>query len=249
MKPKLRAKLKAWMKRRISFRLHMFFIMLTTIFLGMISNFVMLNTLGITHPALRYPLTVLFSYGWFLLFIRIYIRNILIQSSNGSLLDTLDFIPNSSSGKSSGDSSKMVWEGGGGDFSGAGSSGTWECATDVAQEGTTSAVTGLADDEGGAIVVLVIGGIVGALVFGSGAYFIWHSPEILSECLLQVIMVSGMRKRMKKFSEGEWMSHMFKVTKWPFLLVLVVSLFSGAFIRGMCPEAKNLKDVRMNCWR
>lgn len=252
MKPKLRARLKTWMKKRMSFRLHMSLIMFSTIFLGMVSNFVMLNALGVTHPALRYPLTIILAYGWFLIFIRIYVRSILLKSSStANVLDFVDPTPVISNGSSSVTSS-IPWKGGGGSFSGGGSTGDWgaaEAVAEVAKETTVEAAASVVDDEGSAIFVLVIGGIIAAIVFGSGAYFIWHSPEILSECLLQVIMVSGMRKRMKKFSEAEWLSHMFKVTRWPVLLVLVVSLLSGALVRGMCPEANNIRELRMRCWK
>lgn len=254
MKPLFREKFKKWMKKKISFRFHMSLIMLSTIFLGMVSNFVLMNTIGISHPAWRYPLTVLLSYGWFLFFIRLYVRNILLKSSSGSVLDFVDVIPNMNSQGSS--TSSIQWSGDGGTFSGGGASGDWGCGdvvTEVAKEATKeavgSSVAGLVDDEGGALVVLVIGGILAALVFGSGAYFIWHSPEILSECLLQVILVSGMRKRMKKFSETEWASHIFKTTVWPFVMVLVVSFGLGVTLRGVCPEANNLKDYKLNCWK
>jgi len=226
--------------------------MLSTIFLGMISNFVMLNAVGVTHPALRYPLTVILAYGWFLLFIRIYVRSILLKSAtSANVLDFIDPTPSFTGGSTSAPSS-MSWKGGGGTFSGGGSTGDWgaeEAVVETAAEATVETAASAIDDEGSAIFVLVIGGIVAAIVFGSGAYFIWHSPEILSECLLQVIMVSGMRKRMKKFSEAEWLSHMFKVTRWPVLVVLIVSVLGGALVRGMCPEANNIRELRMRCWK
>lgn len=246
MKPRFRVKLKQWMKKKISFRFHMTLIMLLTVFFGIVSNFVMLTTLGLTHPAFRYPMTVILSYCWFLLFIRIYIRNILLQTSKGSVLDFIDISPNIQSGTSD---NTIPWSGGG-------ASGDWGCGevvTEVAKEAATesagASVAGLVDDEGGAIVVLIIGGLLAAIVFGSGAYFIWHSPEILSECLLQVILVSGMRKRMNKFTEAEWISHMFKTTKWPFFLVLIFSLFLGLGLRVVCPEANNFRDYRINYWK
>lgn len=143
---------------------------------------------------------------------------------------------------------------GGGTFSGGGASGSWEgteavakIASEATKETVSNTVSGLVDDEGGAIVVLVVGGVLAALVFGSGAYFIWHSPEILSECLLQVILVSGMRRRMNKFSETEWISHIFKTTIWPFLIVLIVSIILGACLRAKCPEANSLRDYKSEC--
>lgn len=253
MKPKFRAKLKKWMKRKISFRMHMSIIMLSTIFCGVITNFIMLNTLGVSHPGLRFPLTVILSYCWFLTFVRLYIRNILLRTSRGSVLDFSDFTPNFEKG-TGGDT--LIWKGDGGSFSGGGSSGSWGCedvatevAKEAAKESASSSISSLVEDEGGVVVVLVLGGLVAVAVFGSGAYFIWHSPEILSECLIQVILVSGMRRQMKKFSEAEWISHMFQTTKWPFVIVLVFSLFLGLGLRAFCPEANNVRDYKDKCWK
>lgn len=252
MKTKSRQKLKSWMQRKISFRFHMSLIMLSTVILGIISNFIMLNTIGVNHPALRYPLTVIFSYLWFLFLIRTYIRNILLSPTGGSALDFVDFSYNTSA-TSTGDG--VSWEGSGGQFSGGGASGDWvssEVVGEVAKKTTSEVigvgVDGLADDEGGFVLLLVIGALA-AILFGSGAYFIWHSPEILSECLIQVILVSGMRKRMKKFTEAEWINHMVKTTRWPFLTVLVFSLILGLTLRAICPEANNFNDYRTNCWK
>lgn len=255
MKPKIQQKLKHWMKRKISFRFHMSIIMFSTVFLGVVSNFIMMNTLGVTHPGVRYPLTAILSYGWFLLFIRIYIKNILVSSSPSTHpLDFVD-IPIDLANGSGTSTSSIPWSGGGGQFCGGGASGDWgigeavsEVAKETVKETASSSVSALVDDEGGAIIVLVVGAALAAVVFGSGAYFIWHSPEILSECLIQVILVSGMRKRMKKFSESEWISHIFSATVWPFVAVLVLSLLLGSYVRGTCPDANNLRDYRVNCW-
>ena len=255
MKPKFKQKLKLWMKKKISFRLHMSIIMFSTIFLGVVSNFIMMNTLGLTHPGARYPLTVIFSYGWFLLFVRIYIKNILVSSSSSTNpLDYLD-IPRDVANSSGTSTSSIPWSGDGGGFSGGGASGDWgvgetvsEVAKETVKETAGSSVSAVLDDEGGAIIVLVVGAALAAVVFGSGAYFIWHSPEILSECLIQVILVSGMRKSMKKFTEAEWISHIFRATFWPFCAVLILSLILGSYVRGTCPDASNLRDYRVNCW-
>jgi hypothetical protein len=227
--------------------------MLSTIFLGIVTNFVMLNTLGLEHPALRYPLTVLLSYCWFLAFIRIYIQRILLSPSGSSILDFVD-VPGG--GPRSGSFSNTAeWNGGGGNFSGGGSSGTWghsdsdevlsELGSDAGAE-AGSAIAGLVEDDG-ALVVLLVGLLLAVLVFGTGAYFIWYSPEIIAELLLQVILVSGMRKGMKSFSEGEWFRHIFKATKWSFLLVFVLSFGAGVALRTVCPVANSFKEYRLNC--
>jgi hypothetical protein len=200
----------------------MSFIMLSTIFLGMVTNFIMLNTFGLEHPALRYPTTVFLSYCWFLIFMRIYVRNLFETASNSSILDYVDVPVDLDSEVK---------------FSGP------EMGADL---DVGSSFSALDLDEGG-VVVLVLGALLAALVFGSGAYLIWYSPEILAECLLQIVLVSGMRKKLKSFSDTEWFTHIFKATIGPFLLVLVISAGLGVALRSVCPEANNFRDYRLNC--
>lgn len=247
MKPQNKQKLKQWLKKKISFRFHMFLVMLSTIFLGISSNFVMYRILGLDHPALRYPLAVIISYGWFLLFIRYYIKIILYDlqqddSNSSDLIDVVDvldipvpmteevlvaepiYLPNR-----------------GGEFSGGGASGKWGESSD---SGILSAV----DVDEGVIVVVIVGAILAAVVFTSGTYLIWHSPEILSECLLQVILVTGIKRRMNRFSESEWLAHILKTTVLPFIVVLVVSIIFGGVLKDKCPEANSVKEFKETCW-
>ena len=242
-KIKYRNRLKRWMKNKISFRLHMSLIMLSTVFLGIVSNFVMMKAMGVNHPALRYPLTVILSYCWFLLFIRIYIRSILLPTNASTTSELIDLneTPDVVISKNHTESG---WSGDGGSFSGGGASGSWGEG-----EAASSGITSFADDEGGALITILVGGAFAILVFGSGAYFIWYSPEILSECLIQIILVSGMRKNMKKFTEAEWLGHIFRATRWPFIFVFVFSIILGSALRGICPEASNFRDYRTQCWK
>ena len=237
------------MKKRISFRLHMSLIMFSTVSLGFISNYLTIKS-GLELPVFRYPFTVLISYGWFLLLIRFYIRYILLHSSKKNVLDSIDVgdpavldFPVSSGPSAPG------WSGDGGQFSGGGATGAWDTPVKSSSSSSSFGIDSIDLDEG-AIVVVALGALLLCLLFGTGAYLIWQSPEILSECLLQVVLVSGMRKGMKKFSETEWMNHMLKATLWPFVGVLVVSVCLGFAMKHYCPDAKTILHFKDQClWK
>ena len=134
----------------------------------------------------------------------------------------------------------------GGEFSGGGASGSWGESADSASR--SSSLLDVADADEGVIVVVIVGIILAAVVFTSGTYLIWHSPEILSECLLQVILVTGIKRRMNRFSESEWLAHILKTTVIPFLVVFVVSMIFGGVLKDKCPEANSVKEFRETCW-
>jgi hypothetical protein len=215
---KSRRKFKVWLKERVSFRLHMTFLLTSTVIMGIICNFLLLNFLSLKHPGMRYPLSVALSYCWFLFSVRIYIRNILPPTYQNSQVDldlsSVDmFLP---------DSDQSSFE-------------------DRPFSGGEFNIDGSLDlDDGG--VVILLGTVIMAVIFGSGVYLIWHSPEILSECLLQVMLVSGMRKGMKR---GDWFKHLFKSTIFAFTIVFLLSIGLGLALRAVGPEVNGLKDYQM----
>lgn len=251
MKIELQNKIKESFKKKYLFRLHMSFIVLTTVALGLFSNYILYNLLGLNSPIIRYPFTVVVSYLWFLLVVRIYLKNIILEDSDLSVLDFVDapsvpgdiIIPRVANGP--------TWQGGGGQFSGGGSSGVWGDSSSKAVELKSSSssskfsVFDVFDDSAG--VVLIVVGLIGAAVFGSGVYLVWHSPEILSECLLQILLVSSLKKKLKTRSVSEWLNHLFKVSIIPFLIVVAMSLAAGAFLRIKCPDSNSLREARTSC--
>lgn len=76
---------------------------------------------------------------------------------------------------------------------------------------------------------------------------IWNSPEILSESILQIALVTMFKNRMKKLEPAEWLNHLIKSTFWPFAIVLLVSLGAGMVLRTQCPQANRLKDFQAFC--
>lgn len=233
----------------------MFLVMLSTIFLGIGANFVLYRILGLDHPALRYPLTVAISYGWFLLFIRYYIKIILDDlheddSDEESILDAVDLLdlPSVPTEEVLVDE-PIFLPGQGGKFSGGGASGDWGAAKSTDSDSSSILdIPDIGDADEGIIIVIIVGAILAAVVFASGTYLIWHSPEILSECLLQVILVTGIKRRMNRFSEAEWLAHILKTTVIPFMVVFVMSIIFGSVLKEKCPEANSFKEFRESCW-
>ncbi len=246
MKPKNRIKIKQWLKKKISFRFHMSVIMMLTFLLGFYCNLILLNSLSIPHPAIRYPVIVLFSYGTFLLLIRLYLKQFF---KNESYIDAPDIIdPPSNFPARTEVEDRIPWEGGGGQFSGGGASGEWGEAIPT-REPDSFEIGDLVTDDGEAFIffAIILGGI--SILFGSSVYLIWHSPEIISEIFLQIILTSGMQRKFKKVQVKDWVGHLFKMSKYPLLLALGLSILFGLGLRKFCPEANSLKDYKAQCWR
>lgn len=246
MKLRNRIKIKQWLKKKISFRFHMFVMMLLTFLLGFYFNLVLLNSLSIPNPAIRYPIIVLFSYGTFLLLIRLYLKQFFKNESYIDAPDIIDLPANFHAGTPVED--KIPWEGGGGQFSGGGATGEWGEAMPTVEPDSFEIGDLVADDGEAFIFFAVILGAI-SILFGSSVYLIWHSPEILSELFLQIILTSGMQRKFKKVQIKDWVGHLFKISKYPLLFALGLSVVFGLGLRKFCPEANSLKDYKTQCWK
>ena len=200
-------------------------------------------------PVFRYPLTVVITYLWFMLITRLYVKYLLEShsSKSGDWSDGLTDIEMAADlhGVPSIGGNFPKWLGGGGKFSGGGSSGSWG---DSVGGSVGDAIGEAASEDVGAIVVVALVAIIGVIIFGSGTYFIWNSPEIIGEGLLQLIMVRGVNRNLKRFPETEWAAHIFKKTVWPVVLVLVFSLALGVAMNKRCPQAESLGEFKSYCW-
>ena len=246
MKPKNRIRLKQWLKKSISFRTHMSLITMLTILIGFYVNLLLLNSSAILYPGIRYPVVVLFSYGLFLLLIRLYLKQFF---ENKSYLDSADITEFPADLPTRGERGpEMVWEGGGGQFSGGGATGDWSDGSEVIESDSFD-LSEVASDDGLGLILgfVLVGGL--SILFGSSVYLIWHSPEILSELFLQIILTSGVRRKFKKVAVKDWVGHLFKMSKYPLLLAFIVSILFGIGLKKFCPEANSLKDYRAQCWR
>lgn len=212
-------------------------IMFMTISLGMLSNYLFFTFLHIDQPLVRYPLTAAISYVWFFIMIKIYMK----YHEYFDSVDAVD-IPDLSSSSGSG-TRTPTWEGGGGEFSGGGSSGSFVSST---KGSSSSGNFDVGVDDEASLAILVVG-IIAAAIFGSSVYVIWHSPEILSEILIEVFLVARLGKTIRKKNDPEWMMHILKSTGLAFAFVLITCLIGGAVLQTKCPEAKRLSDISRTC--
>jgi uncharacterized membrane protein YgcG len=111
-------------RRSFSLRLHMSLILLATASSGILGS-KLFHVLHVENVVIRFPLAVLLSYGVFFVCIRLWLLYVSpvkgITSGKGDWL----YIP-SYSGRSAGGGSIPPLRGGGGDFSGAGASASFE---------------------------------------------------------------------------------------------------------------------------
>ncbi|HXH76180.1 MAG TPA: hypothetical protein VNJ08_14515 [Bacteriovoracaceae bacterium] len=198
------------MQKNFNFRFHMFIILLLTLIVGMVSNYWLLKIVPITNPGLRYPLTIIMSYLWFLFIMGQYIKYTVKNYGMDSLGEIQDDSPRK-----------------------ADTSSNFLDSFDVLH---------LFDGDGLFTLVLVF-----IFVLGSFVLLIWFAPEILAECLVQFLLVNGLQRRLKKIDAQEWLGHIFKVTIWPAVVVLMISLLLGLYIHSTCPGSHTLNVFRTTC--
>lgn len=97
------------------------------------------------------------------------------------------------------------------------------------------------------LLSIFLGLMSSIFIFGTGAYIILLAPEILSECLLQLILVEAMRKRMKKMNSGDWFDHLVKSTILTLVITAALAFGVGKIITKTCPGANSLKEAREMC--
>ena len=180
----------------------------------------------------------------------------------------------SSSGTTSSESS---WSGfGGGSSGGGGASDSWgEAATSpnwVAGSGDPMPATGgsfplnlssggsghssggsfdldLGDDGCLAIVVLILLLALIFGIFGAGAYLIYQAPMIFAEAAFQAALASGLIKASKGMSTPDWKGSVFKATRVPFFIVLILAAAFSLAAHRYCPAATKATEVFKVCNR
>ncbi|HQR33897.1 MAG TPA: hypothetical protein PLK30_14265 [Blastocatellia bacterium] len=189
--------------------------------------------------------------------------------SSSSVTDGISFDLSSSGTTTSGSS----WSGfGGGSSGGGGASDSWgEAATSpnwVAVSGDPMPATGgsfplnlsstggsggsgfdldLGDDGCLAIVVLLL--LVALIfgIFGAGAYLIYQAPMIFAEAAFQAALASGLVKASKTMDIPDWKGSVFKATRVPFLIVLILAAAFSLAAHRYCPAATKATEVFRVC--
>lgn len=256
------AKYKAFVREKIPVRLHMSLILIGSAMAGIIASKIM-QLVGLEPLWLRYVLNVLVSYVFFLIFIKVWLLYISpdrkTKSSSADLPS--DFVPDLSGGVSIPTGSvSETFQGAGGNFGGAGSSGSWTEAGNVSNAIPESVPASAGDsgfdfdvsipdvDEGlGPLLILLALGLVLAAVFGGAVFLVYQAPTILSEVALEFVLSAGLIKSARSMSSGNWIGSVLSRTWIPFSLITVLAGVLGFVIRNFCPGAEKLAEAIKAC--
>jgi len=263
----LKLRLAERIKRSYFVRFHMFIILSATVISGVICSKILI-LFGISRMPIRYGIAIILSYLLFFLFVKLWLLYIgvggrarLKKDKSGSGSWWTDLIP-SFRGSASSSGTRRLFTGFGRGASGGGGAGG--AFTDTSPKMVVpvgvGADPGVAEGGGGAGSVLegVLGfgdeGILklfailllAALVFSVvavGGYLIWSAPSILSEAAFQVLLVTGLSRKVRRVKETGWKISIFKATWWGFLLVLLVSVAFGIVAQLYNPTAVSVRDL------
>jgi len=102
-----------------------------------------------------------------------------------------------------------------------------------------------ADGEGGLAVALCVGALAlaAAIVFGVGIYLLYAAPTILSEAAFNVVLAGSLVRSGKRISCDDWMGSVFKATRLPFALTLLLALAVGGLIHYLLPGVTTLSEL------
>jgi hypothetical protein len=267
-----RERLKRFLEKRFSLRLHMFMILTGTFFAGMLASKLLL-TMHVYNMLIRYPAAVVCSYLAFFGFVKLWL--VYLSSSAGSR-GPANSVSNSKDSKSSGwnitdlpidlpssggssFSSGGSFSAGGGSFGGGGASASFDTMAEAPAQVMAAApsdaggsvVSGVADGVGDAVsgifdddgMVLIILGILLALFFGAGVYLIVQAPVILSEAAFQAILSTSLLRSMKKMSHPDWIGGVLRTTIVPFAGVMIISVAAAWVIHSAYPGTTKMTEV------
>ena len=226
-------------------RLAMTGILSATMAGGIVTNWLMFH-LGVQNIGVRYPVAALAGYLLFLFVIRLWLWSTVqsrTQSNSTSFsqhsLDLLDgntpvvfpSMSNSSSG----------YRGGGGKFSGGGSSGSWG-ESSASGSGRGGGSTGSSIDGDNALAIIAVVALV-AVFAGSAVYLIYSAPTILGESAFQAAFAGILAKRARSIHAGGWLDSILKSTWKPFSCTVSICIIFGLFCHHLRPDAHRIVDL------
>jgi len=248
-------------KQRHPLRFHMSVILLATGLSGVLASKLFL-TLQIDSLVIRYPLAVLFAYLIFFLCVKLWLWHITPKRvSESRWTDWVD-VPTSSPGGSCGGDLPSL-HGGGGSFSGAGASASFDVDASIVSEAPLATVTesssvivdgvgevvgeaaGALGEEAGVVGIVVLAALaaVVATVLGSAIYMIAEAPIILSEAAFEGVLAATLVSKVRIIDDEDWIGSIFKTTWKPFMATFAVALIAAFILHVYFPEATKLSEV------
>lgn len=232
-------------------------ILLGTALVGLLSSYLLYEA-GLVNMTIRYPLSVVISYGGFFLFIRLWLAYIreTDRSSNRFLESVGDVTSIPDFSQSSPDHEKIL-DTGGGDFGGAGASGSFDiprdefenCCSEVLEESSSNvaggivgeAATSIFDEGAGFIIVPLM--IVLATIFGAAFFLIYEAPIIMTEAAFEFLLAGVLVRQAKAMDNPNWVGSIFRSTWLPFSFTMTIAVGAGFIFTKIFPEATKLTDI------
>ena len=237
---------------------------------GFLASFVLLR-LGLSAMWLRYALAVLLAYLVFLLLLRVWLL-LHCREPPGELPgDLLNVVPNDLGGAHGVADAPASTFGGGADFAGGGTGGSWDAGVSSAVQqpaapyvdaggmdvgsggggagGGGGALSGIdlfdADSEGCVFFLLALALVVAGTL--AALYVVYAAPLLLAEILVEGVLLSGLYRGMKRarYVGGDWLGAAVRRTWLAVLLTLVTFAAAGYFLQRAAPRARSIGEA----WR
>lgn len=227
--------------------------------------------LNLDNVLIRYPLAVIFAYFIFFISVKLWLKYVAssqthkVRDNSPDLLDALDM---PISGPSDGNfHTGEVFHGDGGEFSGAGVSGSFgnvqvgltdsgtgvlagatdtgggisDTVGEVASEAAASAL----GDEGGVVAVIVFAVLAAimAVVVGASVYLVYEAQFILSEAAFEFVLAAGLVRGTRRIDSADWMGSVFKTTSMPFAITLALTFLAGYLMHHYFPDVTRISEL------
>ena len=219
----------------------MLLILLLTGTAGFLISFVLLEA-GLTRMGLRYPLAILLAYCVFLLLLRLWLY-VHEKDHHVNFNDDLSDLnlPFTAVSRKAG----TFRFGGGSDFSGGGAGGSWgESVASAGISGDSSLLSNIDLDSDSVkmwLVVIAIAAILGGVI--ASLYVVFIAPALLSEILVDGVLVAGLYRRMKNVERRYWLIAALKRTWVPLTIVVLMFTVAGYSMEKAVPGAHSIGGV------
>ena len=260
-----REKLKSFLERRYSTRLHMTLILLASGFASMVSSWTMLHA-GVHSMLVRYPVSLTLSYATFLFGVWVWLRLTGLAPrerparAGRNLKDGGFDLPLGSNGGSIGSSGGSgggsVLRGGGGTFDGGGASASFAetripmavavpdsnvSSASSSKSGTSSGFDLGLDGDGLALIIVAI--LLVVAIFACSGYLIWMAPDVLAEAAFGAALTGTLARPTAAQAATGWIAGVVRKTWWPFAVVFVLALGFAAWAASHYPHAATFKQA------
>lgn len=224
-------------------RLQMLLLVSLTGGAGFLASYVLLHA-GFETLSWRYGLSVAIAYVFFLLLLWLWLRTDAADYDLGdSWVDAADAVL-----PRGGDSTQ--YQGGGGKFSGGGSSGQWDETRseplvelpeipDLPKVGDLSDADELAIPLG--ILLLVVTVVV--TVLAASVSIVYSAPALFAELLLDGVLAATLYRRLRRLDSRHWLQSAVRRTFVPFAVTALLMIAAGWGLSVYAPTARSLGEV------